>query len=180
MNTTMTVTIRELHATDAPLLAHMAERMFRDTYGATHGAMLDPYCAKAFAPGVQERELAEPGAGALIAEAHGEPAGYAQYRRRPSPVGVDDADAVEIARFYIDRAHHGRGVAQQLMDATLARAADDGARTVWLQAAEYNARALAFYARQGFRLVGRIPFDFAGVRENDHLLAIDPRRAEGA
>jgi hypothetical protein len=38
--------------------------------------------------------------------------------------------------------------------------------------AEYNDRALAFYRKRGFRAVGRVPFDFAGVRELDHLLAI--------
>ena len=171
------LTIRDLAPHEAPLLARLAERLFRHTYGATHAGMLDPYCAKAFAPGVQERELAEPGAGALLAEAGGEPAGYAQYRRRPAPDVVGDADAVEIARFYVDPRHHGTGVAQRLMDATLARAAADGARTVWLQVAEYNARALAFYARRGFRPVGRIPFDFAGVRENDHLLAVEVEKA---
>ena len=62
------------------------------------------------------------------------------------------------------------------MDAMLARAAADGARTVWLQVAEYNARALAFYARCGFRPVGRVPFDFAGVLVDDHLLAIEVER----
>lgn len=164
-------TIRDLAPGDAPLLARLAERLFRETYGATHAGMLDPYCARAFAPGVQERELAEPGAGVLLAEVGGEPAGYAQYRRRPAPAG-GDGDAVEVARFYVDRRHHGTGLAQRLMDAMLARAAADGARTVWLQVAEYNARALAFYERRGFRSVGRIPFDFAGVQENDHLLAI--------
>jgi diamine N-acetyltransferase len=169
-------TIRQLRPHEAPLLARLAERLFRDTYGATHAAMLDPYCAQAFAPGVQERELAEPGAGALLAEVGGAVAGYAQYRRRPAPAVVGDADAVEVARFYVDRRYHGTGVAQRLMDAMLAHAASDGARTVWLQVAEYNARALAFYARRGFRSVGRIPFDFAGVRENDHLLAIEVER----
>ena len=165
--------IRELHPHEAPVLASLAERLFRDTYGATHAAMLDPYCASAFAPGVQERELAEAGAGALVAEENGEPVGYAQYRRRPAPVGVADPDAMEVARFYVDRSHHGTGLAQRLMDAVLARAAADGARVVWLQAAEYNDRALRFYTKYGYRPVGRVPFDFAGVRENDHLLAID-------
>ena len=165
--------IRELHPHEAPLLASLAERLFRDTYGATHAEMLDPYCAKAFAPGVQERELAEAGAGALVAEEGGEPVGYAQYRRRQAPVGVDDARAVEVARFYVDRSHHGTGLARRLMDAVLARAVADGARAVWLQVAEYNDKALRFYAKYGYRPVGRMPFDFAGVRENDHLLAIE-------
>ena len=174
--------IRQLAPHEAPLLARIAERMFRDTYATTHAAMLDPYCAKSFAPGVQERELAEPGAGALLAEVGGVPAGYVQFRRRAAPEEVGDAalhavdagDVVEIARFYVDRGHHGTGLAHRLMDAVLAHAATTmGARAVWLQVAEYNARALAFYVRCGFRPVGRLPFDFAGVRELDHVLAID-------
>lgn len=172
--------IRDLRADEAPLLARLAERLFRDTYGATHTGKVDPYCATAFAPGVQERELAEAGAGALVAELDGALVGYGQYRRRRAPLGVVDDDPMEIARFYVDRAHHGTGLARRLMDAVLARAAADGARTVWLQAAEYNARALAFYHRCGFVLAGRVPFDFAGVRELDHLLAIERKNGSWA
>ena len=120
------------------------------------------------------------GAATLLAAVGGEPAGYVQLRRRVPPVaGVIGAEAIEIARFYVDRPHHGRGVAHRLMDAALAHAAAGGARDVWLQVAEYNDRALAFYRKRGFRTVGRVPFDFAGVHESDHLMARSGEQGEG-
>lgn len=166
--------LRPLRPDEAPALARLAERLFRATYAPTHGDWVDPYCAQAFAPGVQERELAEPGAAVLVVEHAGEPVAYAQLRRRPAPAGYEGLPAVEIARFYVDARWHGRGVAQRLMAAALAHAWGDGARVVWLQVAEYNDRALAFYRKVGYRDIGRVPFDFAGLVENDWLLAIEP------
>ena len=165
------VHIRDLAAGEIPFFSEFAERLFRETYRDTHAIMLDPYCARHFGPEVQARELAEDGAGVLLAEVDGDAAGYVQYRRRQAPVGELDARAVEIARFYVDRPHHGAGVAYRLMDAVLARAAAEGARVVWLQVAEYNDRAIAFYRKVGFEPAGRVPFDFAGIRELDYLLA---------
>jgi GNAT superfamily N-acetyltransferase len=167
--------IRDLRPDEIPFFSRFAERLFRDTYAETHASMLEPYCAAAFGPAVQGLELAEEGAGVVLAEVDGEPAGYAQLRRRPVPAPGHEGDAMEIARFYVDRPYHGSGVAYRLMDAAVARAASAGARHLWLQAAEYNDRALRFYAKVGFREVGRVPFDFAGVRELDHLLALPVR-----
>lgn len=166
--------IRDLLPHEIPWFSGFAERLFRETYGSTHAAILDPYCAAAFGAGVQERELGEAGAGVLVAEVDGEPAGYAQYRHRQPPAegAAIPTPTMEVARFYVDHRHHGAGVAQRLMEATLARAAGQGARAVWLQVAEYNDRALRFYEKVGFRPTGRVPFDFGGVRESDHLMAI--------
>lgn len=167
--------IRLLRQDEAPVLARLAERLFRATYATTHAEMLDPYCAKAFAPGVQDAELAEPGAAALVAErVAGDPIAYAQLRRRPAP-GGDARAAMEVARFYVDAPFHGTGLAQRLMAAALAHAREAGAVVAWLQVAEYNDRALAFYRKAGFREVGRVPFDFAGVSELDWLLAHELR-----
>jgi GNAT superfamily N-acetyltransferase len=169
---TDTLRIRDLRPDEIPFFAHYAERLFSDTYAESHASMLDPYCAAAFGPAVQHLELSEEGSRVVLAEVEGEPVGYAQLRRRPVPAPGHEGEAMEVARFYVDRRHHGTGIAYRLMDAAVARALAAGARHLWLQAAEYNTRALRFYARVGFREVGRVPFDFAGIRELDHLLAL--------
>src|SRR5664279_1757830 len=94
----------------------------------------------------QTAELADPGQVTLLAEHLGTIAGFAQLRtKRPPPCVTGDAP-VEIARFYVDRAHHGTGLAQQLMAAARAAAIEMGGRTLWLGVWERNPRAIAYYA----------------------------------
>ncbi len=165
------LTIRRATAADAPVVADLALRTFMDAFAADsdpHNLAL--HIARAYGVAQQSAEIAHPGITTLLAEAGGRPAAYAQIRRGPPPSCVPDTDAVEIARFYVDQAWHGRGIAQRLMGAALVQAREMGARTVWLMVFEHNHRALTFYARQGFREVGRHGYLFGNSLELDRVL----------
>lgn len=165
------LTVRRAIEADAPAVSALALRTFMEAFAADsdpHDLAL--HTARAYGLPQQSAEIAHPAITTLVAEADGRPAAYAQIRRGPPPSCVPDADAVEIARFYVDQAWHGRGIAQRLMGAALAQAREMGARTVWLMVYEHNHRALAFYARQGFREVGRNGFLFGNSLELDRVL----------
>lgn len=65
----------------------------------------------------------------------------------------------KIHALYVDKEHHGTGVASQLMTESLAWFDDD--RPVDLEVASYNDRAIAFYHKHGF----------AEVEGSEHLFA---------
>jgi ribosomal protein S18 acetylase RimI-like enzyme len=164
-------TIRRATVDDAPVLAELALRTFMDAFGANsdpHDLAL--HTARSYGVPQQSAELAHPGVTTLLVEVDGRAAAYAQIRRITPPSCVADADAVEISRFYVDQGWHGRGVAQRLMDAALTRVREMGARTVWLMVYEKNHRALAFYAKAGFREVGRHGYLFGNALEMDRVL----------
>lgn len=164
-------TIRRATADDAPVVAELALRTFMDAFAAgsdPHDLAL--HVARSYGVPQQSAEIAHPGIATLIAQVDGRPAAYAQVRRVTPPSCVPDADAVEIARFYVDQGWHGRGIAQRLMSASLAQAREMGARTVWLMVYEHNHRALAFYGKEGFREVGRHGFLFGNTLEMDRVL----------
>jgi ribosomal protein S18 acetylase RimI-like enzyme len=60
----------------------------------------------------------------------------------------------EIPRFYVDARFHGRGLAHDLMALAIQRAAAAGVATLWLGVWEHNPKALAFYRKWGFEVVG--------------------------
>lgn len=165
------LTIRRAVSADAPALAELARRTFMDAFGADsdpHDLAL--HTARAYGVPQQSAEIAHPGITTLLAEAGGRPAAYTQIRRGQPPSCVADAGAVEIARFYVDQAWHGRGIAQRLMGAAVDQARKMGARTVWLMVYEHNHRAMGFYAKEGFREVGRHGFLFGNTLELDRVL----------
>ena len=163
-------TIRRAGAADAPVLAELARRTFTDAFGADSDAHdLALHVARSYGVAQQAAEIIHPGITTLLAEVGGRPAAYTQIRRGPPPSCVPD-DAVEISRFYVDRAWHGRGIAQRLMSAALAQAREMGARVVWLMVYEHNHRAMAFYLKEGFREVGRHGFLFGNTLEMDRVL----------
>jgi ribosomal protein S18 acetylase RimI-like enzyme len=168
----VTVVVRPADPSDAPWLAALAERTFRETYAAENTPEnMERYVAGHFGAALQARELADPGLITLVAEADGRAAGYAQLAWSPPPSCVGGEAPIEIARFYVDRPWHGQGLAQRLMAAAVERAAEAGARTVWLGVWERNPRAISFYRKSGFVEVGVHAFVLGADHQRDFVLA---------
>jgi GNAT superfamily N-acetyltransferase len=168
-----TLIIRRATAADAGPLAELALRSFLDAFAAQNDpADVAAYTARVYGPAQQAAEIANPGIATLIAELDGRMAAYAQVRRGTTAPGVDDASAVELMRFYVDAPWHGRGVAGRMMDAVLRTAREQGAGTVWLAVWEHNPRAMAFYLKRGFQVVGSNDFWLGSDRQNDHVMTL--------
>ena len=108
--------IRPATLADAEALAELGTRTFRETFALknTPEDMAD-YLARHFGGGLQRAELEDPAVLFLLLEAQGCPSGYVKLRRGGASVQAERP--LEICRFYVDRAWHGRGAALELMAA---------------------------------------------------------------
>ena len=159
-------TVRIATPADAARLADFAGRAFRDTYiPACRAEDVEAYASTHFDAALQRAELEDVAMRTLLlVDADDALAGYAQLRR---DAAIDVAPgAIEVARFYVDRAWHGRGLADRLMDACVAESA-----ALWLCVWRGNARAIRFYERRGFRVVGTQRFTMGEDVQDDHLMA---------
>jgi diamine N-acetyltransferase len=165
--------LRPAHRGDARALAALAERTFRDTFAAANSTeLMQRHCAGSYGEAIQAAEIADAQLRTLLAYRDGELAGFAQLRLAgPAPACVG-TPAVEIQRLYVDQPWHGRGVAAVLMRALLALAAQAGAGRVWLGVWEHNPRAIAFYAKYGFHVVGEHDFDLGGDLQRDLVMQL--------
>ena len=167
------LTFRRATAADAPVVAELARRTFLDAFAAQNRPEdVEMYVGRVYGPAQQAAEIADARIVTLLGEVAGEPAAYVQLRRGDTPACVDGREPVEIMRFYVDRPWHGRGVAQRMMDTALEQAGALGARTAWLAVWEHNPRALAFYAKRGFRIAGTNPFLLGTDLQNDHVMIL--------
>jgi diamine N-acetyltransferase len=144
--------------------------MFEETFAAQNTREdMRVYLASAFNNARQSEELEDPNWITLLIENGPTLLGYAQLHVGEPPGCVPDRHAIELARFYVDRPYHGRGVAHTLMRAVL-QAASPRSQTVWLGVWERNARAIAFYAKWGFVDVGQQLFVLGRDRQTDRVL----------
>lgn len=164
-------TLRPATLRDADLLASLGARTFSETFAADNRPEdMKAYLSSAFTLSRLEAELADPRSRFFLAEIGGEAVGYAKLHSGEAPECVAGPDPIEIARFYVLREWHGRGVAQSLMQACIEAAGEAGARTVWLAVWERNVRAQAFYRKWGFRDVGAQAFRLGGDLQTDRVM----------
>lgn len=168
------VVIRRAKPGDAKRLAGLAERAFRDAFtAANEQADIDFHCANHFGTEIQGREIVDPNCATILAEVDGDLVAFAQVLLRSTKPCVSAERPSELLRFYVSSEWLGRGIAHDVMPAVLATAADEGADVIWLGVWEENLRAIAFYRKYGFEVVGDHEFHLGEDIQRDLVMAVD-------
>lgn len=168
-----TCILRRATPADVAAYGEFCRRTFLETYRANHDAdALSRHIAATFAEPHLRADLEDGRRTVLAVTAGQEWVAYAVLAAGAAPPAVRGDRPLEIARFYVASAWHGRGVAAPLMDAVLDAARRRGADAAWLCVWEHNARAMRFYLARGFELIGRTAYILDGRPEDDHLLAV--------
>jgi GNAT superfamily N-acetyltransferase len=152
----MPMPIRPARATDAEAIAAIVvecDRTFVD------------FAPAGWRPPSYERELeqardafAQPDRWMAVAEADGQPIGYATFiAASATRAAVDDPDLAHFGRLFVRPPYWGAGVATALHDAAVAEAAARGFSRMRLFTPASHARARRFYEREGWRAVAELP-----------------------
>ena len=157
---------------DAAMLAEFMSRNFLATYGhCSTPENIAATIAKHYGVAAQQRQLADRARLNLVMEHEGVLAGHAQLHfGHDTPAPVRPLPSAEIARFYIDTAFHGLGLAQSMMAQVRRLASSHGARSLWLSVWQEQPQAIRFYEKEGFRIAGRLVFEVGDDPKDDWLM----------
>lgn len=165
--------IRLAQPDDATALAEFAEQTFRETFASVNTVEnMDAYCTGSFGAKPQRREILEPNYITILAESDGQLIAFAQMRINSHNTSVDAENPCEVYRIYVSSKYHGQGIAHQIMTDVLTRATQKGADSVWLGVWEENPRAIAFYEKRGFEIVGQQEFKLGDEIQRDLIMAV--------
>ena len=165
--------LRRATAEDAAALSLVACATLLDTFaGILSGADLVAHCAANNTPAKFAGWADDAESVVTVAEAAngGAPVGYSVLTMPDLPIEIAEGD-IELRRIYTLSRVHGSGLGAALM----ARALDDaralGKSRVLLGVYGGNARARAFYERQGFTLAGTRQFRVGDTLHDDVVYA---------
>ena len=167
------VVIRRATTEDAALLADLGARLFEQTFGAVNSPDdMQHYLARAFSAEVQRTEIADPDRAVFVGfDEGGTAVGYAIARRGSRANGIVSERPIEVQRIYVDRSLHGRGVGDALMNSCVGQAREWNGDVLWLGVWQENPRAIAFYKRSGFMVVGVQEFTLGRDLQHDFVMA---------
>jgi diamine N-acetyltransferase len=160
---------------DAEALSAFAAEVFR--LGGPPGA--DPrdlaqYISKELTAERFRALIADPNAMLLVAETADQLCGYVLTLHSSPHPQIEAMAPAELKKLYVAPAQHGRGVAAELMRQALDSLDRDRLAVVWLSVYSENPRAIAFYEKWGFRIVGTQEFLVGADRQKDFLMRRDP------
>lgn len=169
------VQIRPAEPKDAEIVALLARITFTETFGylfEEHRDDLRAYLDRTFAVDKIRRSLAEPVNRYWLGLVAGLPVSFAKLKF-PSPIPLaQDGNVAQLQKIYVLREFVGRGVGKPLMEAVLSDAGSRDVDTVWLDVLKENTRAIRFYERRGFSLIGDDTYSIGAQTFAFHLMAL--------
>jgi ribosomal protein S18 acetylase RimI-like enzyme len=167
------LTLRPCRPGDAPALALVGQATILETYAQVLPlADLLHHCGVEHGEALYADWLGRPDHRLWLAETQtGAPVGYMAMTPSNLPVAAGPRD-VELRRIYLLNPFHGGGFGAQMMRTAITAATAAGFDRLLLSVFSENARALAFYARQGFTQAGVQKFRVGANDYDDLVLAL--------
>ncbi|KAI7901514.1 acyl-CoA N-acyltransferase [Cokeromyces recurvatus] len=171
----MTIQVREItDSSYAQTLSDLGRRLFSDTFSdANTASNMQAYLDESYTVEIQTKELADPSMSTFMAydTENDSPIGFCQLRQNKDVYDfIQDPDAIELQRIYVDKRYIGKGVGKALLNSSLEKARQLGKQTMWLGVWEHNPSAISFYTRQGFYKVGSHTFKLGSQEDTDHIM----------
>lgn len=168
-----TVVIRRADLRDSQRLADFAALTFPLACPPhTTAADIQRHIATRLSPKAFEADLADAGTVCHLAQVCDRLVGYTMLVGNVAPPDGDGGiSPMELRRIYVHPDWHGRGVGDVLLAESMRHAQAQGHDVVWLGTNELNDRAVAFYRKHGFEVVGSKTFQVGTSVEHDHVMA---------
>lgn len=165
--------IRAAQTSDADRLAVLAAQVWLHTYATTGiNDEIARYVLSELTVEKFSARLGEPETKIVVAECSECLVGFAAVRFG-TPCPSDAKSMVELQTLYVQEHFIGHGVGRSLLQAAQAKARERSTSPLWLMVNSKNARAIAFYARQGYAKVGTTYFVLGQGRYENHVLVGD-------
>lgn len=164
--------LKKVDISEASILTELAKKTFVETFAKDNQKKdMDMYVAETFNLERQLSEINDPNRFIEIAWIENQPAGFLHLLKGNPDPAIKGPKPLEILRLYADSKWHGKGVGSALMERSLQLAREQGFQTIWLGVWEKNHRALAFYKKYGFEVVGQHGFLLGTDHQIDIVMA---------
>ena len=169
--------IRTATSSDSKILSGLSQTTFYQTYVAIHpenAGLLRAYTEETFSEEKIQRQSQLPAVYYYVVESGDVVLGYMKTVRGDAPDQVLQKPSLELEKLYVKGEFQGRGLGQKLFDFLIPVALASGHRSIWLSVYENNPGAIAFYRKNGFRVVGEKDFVYSWngteYRDRDKLM----------
>jgi ribosomal protein S18 acetylase RimI-like enzyme len=174
MSSPLLITVARRNAATAAELAALGYQTFHETFAADNRPEdMATYLAASFSPEKQLEELEDTDTVFLLARMQQELVGYAKLHFN-SALGVEPGKAVdqrvEVERLYVREDWIGTGLGASLMRRVIEEARQKACRSVVLGVWEKNNRAIEFYRRFGFKVIGQHEFVLGTDKQTDLIM----------
>lgn len=167
------ISLVRLTPDDAPLLAKIGGASLIESHG--HSAapeVMQQYVDKAFSEAACRAELADDNNLFYGIYYKDQLAGYSKIILHTPHPAVSLQPVTKMERLYLLKEFYALKLGQQLMEEAVALSKEAGEKGVWLNVWKENSRAIRFYTKNGFEIVGESEFILTATHSNPNWVML--------
>jgi ribosomal protein S18 acetylase RimI-like enzyme len=160
---------------DAPLLSLIAASTFIESHGASASKDdIDSYVTRMYSSKIIEGELADSKNIYYIIYHDKQPAGYSKIIFDSPYTGSKTKNTTKLDRLYLLKKFYNLKLGQALLQCNIELSKESIQSGMWLFVWKKNDRAILFYKRNGFRIIGSHDFRISERHTNpNHLMFLN-------
>jgi ribosomal protein S18 acetylase RimI-like enzyme len=152
---------------DSFLLAHIGKQTFIESHGNSAGPeVINTYVNAMFNDDVLRKEISEPENIYHIIYHNGNPAGYSKIIYNAAHKNIPVANVTKLERLYLLQAFYNLHIGAELFKYNVELSKQKEQAGMWLFVWKENHRAIRFYAKAGFTVVGSYNFKLSETHAN--------------
>jgi ribosomal protein S18 acetylase RimI-like enzyme len=166
--------IRKATADDRVILSSIGKQTFIESHG--HSAAqkdIDEYVDQTYTESVFINELSDPKNIYHIIFHQQQPAGFSKIVLNDPHKDVASQNVTKLERIYLLKEFYGLNLGNELMNFNIELSRQHTQSGMWLYVWKENHRAIAFYLKSGFKIIGDGDFRLTATHSNpNHLMLL--------
>ena len=169
------ISIVKAEAKDAALLSNLATQTFIESHGhSAPAADIEAYVKEKYTPEMMAAELADPANIYHIQYYHKLPIGFSKIVLNSPYEGSPANSICKLERISLLKAYYGTNLGPALMDFLFHLMKKEKQTGTWLYVWKENTRAIRFYEKKGFRIIGSFDFPISANHSNpNHRMLLE-------
>jgi ribosomal protein S18 acetylase RimI-like enzyme len=169
--TLIMIRIRRTTLEDATLMSRLAAETMWQSHGHSAPAFeVESFISAAYNVDQIAEELADNQFEHYLVFVDDEPAGFCKFQfHSPHPL-IPEQELTKLNRIYVLDKFHGQKAGATLFDLIIARSKEEKQQGIWLNTWIENKRAIAFYQKKGFEIIGHADFALSPTHVNPNYV----------
>ncbi|MCX6276187.1 MAG: GNAT family N-acetyltransferase [Bacteroidetes bacterium] len=161
------ISIAKAKVEDANLLAELGSKTFIESHGQSASkADIDKYMNEKFNSNVVLEELSDRKNIYHIIYRDQQPAGYSKIIFNENHSGIQNGNVTKLERLYLLKEFYDLKLGHQLLEFNISLSEQNNQDGMWLFVWKENLRAVRFYEKAGFEVVGSYDFKLTDTHSN--------------
>lgn len=160
---------------DAVILSQIGKTTFIESHGSSARAEdIDAYVREKYTDEIMANELASPKNNYHILYNDGAIAGYTNIILNEPYTGSPVKNVTKLDRIYLLKEFYGIKLGEELLQFNIHLAKTNGQAGLWLYTWTENKRAVSFYEKSGFKIIGSYDFPISATHSNpNHRMLLE-------